>query len=96
MCASLPPPTNGQILYFDSTAPYNHGTVATYICNTGFGIARGDVNTVCSDDDNEAMGRWTRIPPTCERKQCNANLGNNQFVKVLQTMYTSYKCIYHL
>ena len=70
MCASLPPPTNGRILYFiDSTQPYDHGTVATYICNPGFGIAGGDVNRVCGDDDNEAIGEWTRIPPTCERKK---------------------------
>ena len=70
MCASLPPPTNGQILYFnDSTTPYDHGTVANYICNTGFGIAGGDVNRVCSDDDKNTIGEWTRTTPTCECKQ---------------------------
>ncbi|XP_064387965.1 uncharacterized protein LOC135336171 isoform X3 [Halichondria panicea] len=72
MCASLPPPTNGQILYFnDSTAPYDHGTVANYICNTGFGIAGGDVNRVCSDDDKNTIGEWTRTTPTCESITCD-------------------------
>ncbi len=69
MCASLSPPTNGRVAYFtDSAPPYDYDTVATYTCDIGFGIAGGDVNSVCTDENNEAVGRWTRIPPTCERK----------------------------
>lgn len=60
MCDSLPIPDNGRIIYsMDITSPYSYDTVATYICNTGFGINGGNVLRTCGGDGSSSIGTWT-------------------------------------
>ena len=66
MCSDLPNPANGLIL-FSSPAPYEFGTTATYICNTGYGLS-GDVTRTCEGDGSSPTGMWSGALPTCEGK----------------------------
>ncbi len=60
VCLSLTPPTNGVISYSDTTL--GNGTVATYICTTGYTLI-GDTTRTCGSD-----GMWSGFAPTCQRK----------------------------
>ncbi len=71
MCTLLPDPDNGRIIYSTgTTSPYEFGTVAIYMCDTGFGIDSGDVLRTCRGDRLSPMGIWTGIAPRCERTFC--------------------------
>ena len=71
-CLSLNEIENGVILYANDTTPqYELGTVATYSCNTGFGLdlSNGSETRTCVDDgDNNAEGIFDLMPPSCVRK----------------------------
>ena len=68
MCSVLTSPENGMIAYSsDITAPYDHGTVATYSCSTGFGLT-GEATRTCTDGDGSTAGVWSGAAPTCERE----------------------------
>ena len=71
MCTGLPSPDNGSIIYpTGTTSPYEFGTVATYMCDTGFGIDGGDVLRTCHGYGLSPMGTWTGTAPRCERTFC--------------------------
>ena len=53
---------NGQVVY-ESTA---YGTIATYSCDTGFGLSGGDGTQICGEDFSGPNGVWEGIVPTCE------------------------------
>ena len=69
-CSELPSLENGQIAYSDSTtSPHEFGTVAEYMCNTGFGLS-GEAARTCVDDSGgeTTIGIWNGTAPTCECK----------------------------
>ena len=73
ICLPLEQFSNGRIEYStNTTAPYNLGTVATYICNEGFrlDISNGGSETrTCIDDmDNDRQGIFDNQAPQCVRK----------------------------
>ncbi len=66
MCSDLPPPDNGRITYStDTTSPYDFGTVATYVCDTGFGLVGGG-SRLCGGRDTSPSGSWSEAASTCE------------------------------
>ena len=71
MCTDLPPPDYGQINYStDPTSPYDFGTMATYNCDSGFGLVGGKTQT-CSGNSSTVVGFWIGVLPTCERTLCH-------------------------
>ena len=54
-CPSLPHPANGVVLLTNLT----EGSLATYSCNEGFGLA-GDRGRICQSD-----GMWSGEAATC-------------------------------
>ena len=42
--------------------PNNHDSVATFACDIGFYLTKGDESVTCTD------GSWVGIVPTCESK----------------------------
>ncbi len=68
-CPALFAPANGQVTFVtDTTAPYDFATVATYTCNTGYGLIGGDVSRSCGGDMSNTTGVWSGVVPTCEGK----------------------------
>ena len=72
-CPPLSLIDNGMIIYSpDDTANYELGTVATYVCSSGFRLdfsQGGSETRTCVDDmDNDAEGVFDRLPPRCVRK----------------------------
>ena len=41
--------------------------MATYSCDTGYGLT-GDATSTCGGDDSSPNGVWSGTPPTCDRK----------------------------
>ena len=65
MCDTPPVLTNGQIIFSnDTTSPYEFGTVATYVCDTGFSLI-GETTRTCDGDDSSPIGMWTGNDPSC-------------------------------
>ena len=65
MCMALPPLMNGELSYgTDVTDPYDFGTVATHICDTGFGII-GNVERTCEKFGTSPVGTWRGTVTTC-------------------------------
>ena len=59
-CPALSPIANGTITYApDTTADYDQGTVAIYICDDGFNLV-GDMQRTCQID-----GTFSGTDPTC-------------------------------
>ena len=66
-CSSLLGPDNGQVTYStDTTSPFDIGTMATYSCNTGFGLSGGDATRSCGGDGSSPNGIWSGMSPTCQ------------------------------
>ncbi len=66
ICTSLPTPDNGRIIYsIDSTSLYEFGTVATYVCDSGFGLSGGVISSTCGGDDSDPVGTWSGTAPSC-------------------------------
>ena len=64
-CISLGAPTNGEVTYSSgTTSPFNYGTVATFTCNTGFGLI-GNMTRTCEGDGSSPVGLWSEVTPTC-------------------------------
>ena len=60
MCPDIAEPVNGQINFsLDVLAPFDFGTVATYSCDTGFGLNGGDVTRMCEGDGSGPIGEWS-------------------------------------
>ena len=70
MCFDLPVPANGRIFYYNDVppAPYDFGTQATYICDSGFGLNGGDATRTCSGGGANTNGTWSGRAPACEGK----------------------------
>ena len=68
LCNTLGAPVNGQVIYSpDTTSPYDFGTMATYVCDSGFGISGGTRTRACSDGDGLTnAGVWSRSSVTCD------------------------------
>ncbi len=65
MCFDPPLFANGQIIFStDTTSPFDFGTLATYICDTGFSLS-GNVARTCTGDDSSPVGIWSGGDPTC-------------------------------
>ncbi len=68
VCSDLPAPDNGRVSYSTGTiVPYDFGTTATYICDTGFGLVGGATRS-CSGNSSTVDGTWTGTVPTCQGK----------------------------
>ena len=68
-CTALPAPTNGLITYSpDITAPYDFQTIATYRCNTGYGLSGGTGTPTVCVDATVGSGEWVGDRYTCERE----------------------------
>ncbi len=68
LCPELDDPENGFIIYStndDQQPPFPFGTEARYVCNSGFGVARGDGVRVCLGDVVNTVGEWTGEIPEC-------------------------------
>ena len=66
MCTDLPAPENGQIVFSTGVASmYAFDTVATYICDLGFGIVGGTILRTCSGDGLTPNGTWTGTAASC-------------------------------
>ncbi len=66
MCTNLPAPDNGIVIYStDTTSPYDFGTVATYICDTGFGLT-GEATQTCDGYDSSPIGVWSGQASICD------------------------------
>ena len=50
----------------DHFAPHDFATVATYTCDTGYGLSRGDATSTCGGDGSSTSGIWSGVVPTCE------------------------------
>ncbi len=65
-CIMLPLLDNGVIDYSAaSPAPYEFGTTARYLCNTGYGLTGGDAVLSCEGDGFSTNGTWSGAIPTC-------------------------------
>ena len=58
MCPTLSNLENGQVTVYTHTV----GGVATYTCNTGYGLSGADIR-MCVQ--NGETGQWTPEEPTC-------------------------------
>ena len=65
VCLNLSNVENGVIIYSSSTAPWPHGTNATYQCDEGFGLDGGDDIRTCGGDSNNYIGYWTGTALNC-------------------------------
>ncbi len=74
LCPDLSNPLNGQVTY-ESTA---FGVIATYTCNSRFGLSGGDDTQICGGDGSSTTGVWEGVVPTCEGMYKNLIL--KQFV----------------
>jgi len=64
-CSALSTPANGNRVYSpDTLAPYDHGTVATLMCDTGYG-AVGTTTRTCGGDGSSTTGSWTTADGSC-------------------------------
>ncbi len=52
----------------DTPAPYEYGTVATYVCDTSYGVSGGEGVLFCGGDGSDTAGSWGTSMPTCERE----------------------------
>ena len=67
-CPGLPNPPNGETTYSsDTSAPFDFGTAATYICDTGFGLS-GDSMRMCRGNGSSTTGEWSGVAPSCQGK----------------------------
>ena len=64
------------------TAPYSVGTVAAYICNSGYELS-GDEMRTCVDNGDGSGGSFRGMAPTCQCKCAICNLNTYKFVSAL-------------
>ena len=69
MCANLPDLANGTVVYSpDTNFPFEFMTVATYVCDSGFGLIGTETRT-CDHDDSSPNGKWTGMAAFCDGKE---------------------------
>ena len=67
-CPALTADPNGGLSYssVDQTGPFAIGTVATFMCNTGFSLNGALATLTCADDDEaDDIGTWGGTEPAC-------------------------------
>ncbi len=64
MCPALSSPVNGRISF--SSSIYTVNVSATYSCNDGYGLSRGDEAVYCGGDGSSPIGEWIGTPASCE------------------------------
>ena len=65
VCLTLSNVENGVIIYSSSTAPWLHGTNATYQCDQGYVQNGGDDIRTCVGDGSNYIGYWNGTAPNC-------------------------------
>ncbi len=65
MCDPLPNPNNGFITFTEDTMSIGFMALATYGCDTGFGLSGGNRVRTCGSSDS-GPGDWTGTAPSCE------------------------------
>ena len=65
-CPSLSPPGSAQMIRYspDTTAPFSHGTTASFFCADG-SYLDGVQTRLCSGDGTSTSGLWSGMMPTC-------------------------------
>ena len=46
-------------------APFQFGTEAQHVCDTGFGIESGSAVRVCLGNATNTIGEWGGVAPVC-------------------------------
>ncbi len=67
MCPDIPLPDKGRIMYSTGSSANGFGAMATYECNTGFGLTGPNIRTCVDGDGLTTAGTWDGEAPTCER-----------------------------
>ena len=68
-CPELPSIPNGLIEYVeDDGAPFDLGTMATYMCNDGFFLDGDDERSCTTREVGTSIVMWTGQEPQCVRK----------------------------
>ena len=71
ICPDIPNPLNGKIEFAeDKLAPFDLGTVATYICDFGYAVTEGNEMRVCVMDELSEAGTWNGNATTCDGQLC--------------------------
>ena len=66
-CPDIPDPYNGQILFTtDRQAPFDYGTTAQYVCDSGFSLIGDESMRVCEGDGQSDIGVWSGYDYTCQ------------------------------
>lgn len=69
MCPSVPDPDNGDVSYTafaNSEGTFSFDTVATYLCDEGYGQQEGGIVRRCVGNGNSSLGEFSGVPTTCE------------------------------
>ncbi len=91
-CPELPPILNGSIKYVeDDNAPFDLGTMATYMCNDGFFLDRGDERNCTTGEAGTGVWVWTGQEPQCVCKLAISLLINIQYNYILIILSDSKK-----
>ncbi len=70
MCPNLIEPDNGFITFAaDTTSPYDYLTMATYGCDTGYGLSGGEERVRTCVLSSFGGGEWSGNAPSCEGVQ---------------------------
>ena len=86
-CDEISAPENGQVVYNVPVMipPYAFGTIATFICNDGYGVFGAETSR-CQGDGSSHNGVWNAIPPTCT--------GEHTFrMSINKILYIKYNCL---
>ena len=68
VCPTLSSIPNGRVVY-STTSPFSYGTEATYTCDDGFGLTRGNRIRRCGGTSSSPDGVWSGNVPTCQGSQ---------------------------
>ncbi len=68
-CRALDSLENGTIGYSSlvTTEPFSYETTATYRCDPGYNITRGNNVRTCTGDGSTPSGQWNGAAPQCPR-----------------------------
>ena len=79
MCPQLSNPANGLVRFSTlemDFPPFELGTTATYVCNSGFGLTPSGVDPIrlCESDDDSLNGVWTGQELFCSGDDYNMRI----------------------
>jgi len=59
--------TDNRLVSYDTSSPYEYGTVATYDCAPGFSLSSDEVDQrTCLGGEDSSLGTWNGTEPTCQ------------------------------